>query len=119
MSSTLRKELYNKTGVAVVADDLDDANFENGARGIEVKEIDFIAVLKILNRTAGDVDGIIEHSFDGTYWETIATFSTLSADGIDLQEISAFVLPKVRAKITKTNAAVCDIEVYLYHSRQR
>ena len=81
MSSSLIRNLYNKEDVGVVTNDTDGLN--DGKKTTEVYETDYVAVLTVANRTGGDTDGTVEHSPDGSNWETIATFTTLSADGID------------------------------------
>ena len=120
MGSVNRKELYNKT-IGEVTDDFDEqsGSFPNGIRSAENNEVDYVALLKVSDYSAGDIDGVVEHSHDGTYWTTVATFDTLSAAGISLKDITADLLPKVRAKMTKTIASTATVQVDLYYRRSK
>jgi len=118
MGSVNFTKLYSKS-VGVVSDDFDeeDGEYPNGIRNNQNNEIDYVAILKVSDHSAGDVDGVVEHSHDKINWVTVATFSTLSADGVDHQEISKFLLPYVRAKMTKTEAAKATVAVGLFYRR--
>jgi len=83
----------------------------------EEKQLDFIAMLKLENTAGATVGGVIEHSPDGDNWQTIATFTGLNADGIELVEITAFVLPRVRANLTVAGGTA-DVTCSLWYDKR-
>ena len=92
-------------------------NSVSSVQNTQQGELDYIAMLKLANTSGATVGGTIEHSPDGINWETLATFSALTADGIDSQEISSFVYPKVRANLTVSGGSA-DVSCFLWFDKR-
>lgn len=64
----------------------------------------FIGLLKLTNKvgTTVSIDGTVYHSPDNTWWDTLCSFTALTANGIDVQQITVNVFPYVKADVTAT-----------------
>jgi len=93
------------------------ANTISPVKNTELHQIDFIAMLKLENTAGAAVAGTIQHSPDGENWETLVTFSGLAADGIETNEISAFIYPRVRANLTVAGGSA-DVSCFLWYDKR-
>lgn len=82
----------------------------------EAKQDKFIAVLQVTAITGGTVAGTLQHSANGTNWTTIATFSGLAATGEEVQQITANVLPAIRANLTYAGTT-STVSVKLFYDK--
>jgi len=74
----------------------------------------FIASLKMANKSGTPtLAGKIEHSTDKNTWHTLYTFTGLTNNGVEIGQISANVLPNVRANLTLSGGS-CDVLCLLW-----
>jgi hypothetical protein len=94
-----------------------NANATSEAKNTEMGQLDFIAMLKLANTAGATVAGDIEHSPDGINWLVLDSFTGLAADGVELVEITGFVLPRVRANLTVSGGSA-DVTCALWFDRR-
>ena len=107
MASIAKKTLLEVVGLS--------ANTNSDSQSMPGDTTGHIAYLKCANVVGGGtIAGTITHSADKTNWVTLATFTGLSAAGVELQAITASILPNIRAEITIT-AGTADVEASLWY----
>ena len=112
MGSTENLLVCNQTVIATTNVEPDDTLVNGSSQ--------FVAALTLTNRTAGTYDVLLQHSPDGSNWTTLATFATLSANGHQLVQVSAGVLPRLRANVTVTSGpGNANVEVRLWFDPSR
>ena len=87
-------------------------------KSTEVYQSNFIAVLNVSAIAGGTVAGVVEHSFDGSNWLTLATFAGLGATGTEIQQITDNVGPMVRSDLTYAGATA-DVKVDLFYDKRK
>ncbi len=72
------------------------------SKNLDAHTKDFVGILVVTAfvGAAPTLDVVIEHTIDGTNWFTLATFAQKTASGNELINITAPVLPTVRARAT-------------------
>ena len=81
-------------------------------------QLNFKGVLTTDNYVSGTVTATIQHSPDASNWETLAQFTSLTATGISTTDITAYVMPFVRAIVANT-ATDSDVKVDLLYDRYK
>ena len=87
----------------------------------KAKDVNFTGFLKLENgASTPNFDVLIQHSVDGVNWETLITFTTITADGIetiDVDNTTGHVYRYVRANVTR-NSGSGDITCSLLYDRR-
>jgi len=109
MASIGNIQLFN--GVAMATNSI------SGTKATELHQTDYKAMLKLENTSGATVSGKIEHSPDGGSWEDLATFTGLSADGIESVDVTSHVYPIVRANLTVAGGTA-DVSCFLWFDKR-
>ena len=83
----------------------------------EIRNVGDFLLSLVGDLTAGGADTldvVVEDSFDGTNWETLATFAQLSADGGEIIAPTRPPAPRIRATSTIAGAGSWDIDVKVH-----
>ena len=113
MSSVLGRDFYDAESLS--------ANATSDPQETLSKDTNFVGFLKMENGASTPVfDVIIEHSVDKINWETLITFTQITADGVETVHVdntTTHVLRYVRADVTRTTGSG-DLTVSLLYDRR-
>jgi hypothetical protein len=105
--------------IVLLPDEVRTASEDSKSLGTQHNYDEFVGLLKVSEYQDGSFSAVVEHSPDGVNWETIATLPALSANGIQVVEVTATVFPKVRARLTVAGATLgAKIECSLLHGKK-
>lgn len=103
-------ELYSDTTVS--------ASVNGATKVLEGHWRDMVGWVEATNGSTPDIDIDLQQSGDGgTSWDTFASFTNITADGVEAINIAVNVMNRVRAAVT-VNSGSADLVVKLWYDPQ-
>lgn len=110
MTASRRVELISQASVG--------ANITSIGKALDLKANQFVGLIKVSDYVGGDFDGKIQHSPNGSDWFDLATFATLSANGLEAIQIAVNIFPSVRGVLTTAAGPDATVEITLWHGEK-
>ena len=106
----------NRTGLL---DESVTGNLSGSPEVLEIQQVRHVAVITVTNSVGTTIDADVEHSADGTNWESVASFTTIIANTYESVQVTVNLLPKVRATMSGATITSADIKIDLFNDKAR